>query len=474
MAWLTAADALWQGLRRSWLVVACAVALLLLFLAAMLLPQLPGLVRGDATATARWLAGTSAEYGVLGELLRALGFFNVLHSLLLQLLLAVLTLILFIYLGDVIATIWRYRRLPGLLHHAGNEPGEPLDLPPGSQTLYRRRLAAPQPPDGVVVDYQRRLSRDYDRVERAEVAAQTDADPAEGAGEAGSPEQRLLALRNVRWAQRRLALFGGLLLALLTVWLILIAGWELTTPVLAPGVEYRSANHGITLHYSVTQSTADLEPQVYVQVGSASGVLPATAARGSINGINVWVRPVLPGLYVTTVAGEPVLARAGQTETSAGLGLTFPAPGSEESIILPDEAVGLRIVRLGEETASTAGGGFLLEVYQGESSQPARRMTIGAEPVERVVLAEEGLELEFVQFPGLVVDFRHTPGLWLLWPALALVLAGALSFWRRPGFLLVQVAPWPVQRSVVIAQSDDPAALAVLAAHPAQREGSTP
>jgi hypothetical protein len=473
MAWLTAADVLWRGLRRSWLVVACAVAFLVLFLAAVLLPQLPGLLSGDATASTRWLAGASADYGVLGELLRALGFFNVLHSLLLQLLLAVVTLILLVYTGDAIALVLRYRRLPGLLQQPISEQGEPLDLPPGGRTLYRRRFAAPQPPDEVVGAIRQRLSRRYEQVESAEVRTRSVADLAEGASEAGPPEQRLLAMRNRRWVPMRLLLLVGLLLALVTIWLVVVAGWELSTPVLAPGAEFRLSNHAITLQYSVTHTTAGVEPQLNIQVSPASAVFPV-AATGSIDGVNVRVRPSLPSLYVTTTGGEPALARAGQTETNAGLGLTFPSPGSEESIILPNEAIGLRVVRLGEEAAGAAGAGFLLEVYRGESSQPARRMTIGAERVERVALNEGGLALEIVQLPGVVVDFRHTPGLWLLWPALALVLAGALSFWYRPAFLLIQVAPWPVQRSVVVAQSDDPAALAPVLIHLVATEESTP
>jgi hypothetical protein len=485
MALLTATDGLWRGLRRSWLVVACAIALLLLLLAAVLLPQVPGQVSGDATATARWLTGVSAEYGALGSLLRALGFFNVLHSLLLQVLLAVLTVILFIYLGDLIATVLRYRRLPILLRQPGSEPGQALDLPPGGRILHRRRLAASQLPDGVVEELRLQLVQRFDRVESAAVAIQALETEEENSpiADAPAPEQRLLATRNLRWAPVRLALFVGLLLALLAVWLIVNAGWELSTPVLAPGVEYRSSHHAVTLHYSPTQGVAGTEsqvpqvpqvPQVIVQVGPATVALPAATGTGRVAGVDVRVRQALPGLYVTTTDGEPALARAGQTETGAGLGLTFPSPGSEEAIILPDEAIGLRIVRLGEEVAESAGAGFLLEVYQGESSQPTRRLTVGAEPVERVTLDEQGLELEFAQLPGLVVDFRYTPGLWLLWLALVLVLVGALSFWWRPAFLLLQVAPWPVERSVVVAQSDDPAALAMIARHLVAGKDSTP
>jgi len=46
------------------------------------------------------------------------------------------------------------------------------------------------------------------------------------------------------------------------------------------------------------------------------------------------------------------------------------------------------------------------------------------------------------------------PGLWLAWPAFVLALIGAIGFWRQPRYLMIQVAPWPVDRSVVVVQGN--------------------
>ncbi|HMN27472.1 MAG TPA: hypothetical protein PKE45_04885, partial [Caldilineaceae bacterium] len=146
----------------------------------------------------------------------------------------------------------------------------------------------------------------------------------------------------------------------------------------------------------------------------------------------------------------------------AGVGLTFPAPGSEESMILPAEAIGLRIVRLGAEVAAESGAGYLLEIYRGEESQPAKRVEIGAKPVESVVINDQGLSLRFVQMPGLAVEIRYLPGVWLLWVALALVVLGGIGYWFRPGFALVQVAPWAGEQTVVTVQSDEAVSVPVL------------
>jgi hypothetical protein len=426
--------------------------LLLLLVSGQLLPQLPGQLSADSTAAERWLLGASADYGAAGDLLRGLGLFNVLHSMLLQLLLTVLTLVLCVYLGDMVAVALQYRQLPTLLTQSTGEPGEPLPLQT-AQKLYRQRLASTVPLDEMVSQLQSDLSTRYEHV----ISAVTpNADNAE-------QETRLLATRALRWAAVRLVLMAGLLLAVLTVWRIVIAGWEVSAPVLAPGGEYHLASHGIVLNYHVPTTLQEAGPQLQVQSGGQQLILPAAErVTASVGAVDVVARPSAPGLYVMTSDGKRALARAGQSETVAGVGLTFPAPGSEESMILPAEAIGLRIVRLGAEVAAESGAGYLLEVYRGEESQPEKRVDIGAKPVESVVLNDKGLTLRFVQMPGLAVEVRYLPGVWLLWLALLLVLLGALGFWFRPAFALVQVAPWAGEQTVVTLQSDEAAALAAL------------
>jgi hypothetical protein len=467
MAWLTAIDTLWRGLRRPWVLIASAGLLVLLLVGGLLLPQLPGQLSGDPTAAARWLLGVSAEYGPAGEMLRGLGLFNVLHSFLLQMLLAVLTLVLCVYLGDLVATALRYRQLPALLAAPVAEPGSPLLLDT-AQTLYRRRATASEPFAQVTERLHTQLADYFEQLTSANgaVTALHDLDeqrPADPATSAPPLESRLLATRHLPWATVRLALMVGLLLAVLAVWRIVISGWELSAPVLVPGGSYRSANHGVSLHYLVHEGDGETIGELSVQVGEQVTVLPVNQrASSSVNGVEIASLPALPGLYVSTMDGEAELARAGQSKRVAGVGLTFPGPGSEEAVILPAQAIGLRIVRLSDEMTAASGAQFLLEIFRGEETQPAERFEIGVQPLETVPLNEDGLTLRLAQLPGMAVEARYLPGLWWLWVALGLVVAGGVGYWFRPSFALVQVAPWPVDRAVVTLQSDDANVLRIL------------
>jgi hypothetical protein len=460
MAWVTAVDTLWRGLRRPWLLIAGGAAVLLLLLSALLLPQLPGQLSRDPTATARWLVGVSAEYGPLGGILRGLSLFNVLHGFLIQLVLALLTLILLIYLADLVRSLWWWRRLPGLLAQPPVEPGTPLPLPQ-VQKLYRRRSAAQQLPGETERSLQNHLAQRFDQIQRVELPLP----PVEQSTEAEAPgvEIRLLALRPWRWAYLRLAFVAGLLLAITVVWWIVLAGWEVAAPVLAPGAEYRAAAQQLLVQYHVVTGEGDLQPQVRVGVNEAQVTIPVTtSASVKVAGVDVETAPAAPGLYIATVDGAPALARAGQAETEAGLGLTFPSAGSEESVILPAQAVGLRIVRLVDGSGGQAN--YMLEIYQGDSAQPTERVELGRQAVERVTVSPanpNGDEtiLQFVRLPGVAVVARYLPGLQLLWVALLLFLLGTVGFWQQPAFVLAQIGPWPVERSVVVLQSDQAAAI---------------
>lgn len=63
-------------------------------------------------------------------------------------------------------------------------------------------------------------------------------------------------------------------------------------------------------------------------------------------------------------------------------------------------------------------------------------------------------ELRFVPMSSMAAAVHYQPAIWLLWVALVLVVAGAVGYCYRPAFLLLQLAPWPTARTVVVAQSD--------------------
>jgi hypothetical protein len=148
------------------------------------------------------------------------------------------------------------------------------------------------------------------------------------------------------------------------------------------------------------------------------------------------------------------LARPGEERAVAGIGLVFPTPGSEESLLLPQQAAGLRIVRRVERT------GFIVELYRSTEMQPVLRQEIeGGAPAE-VRLEDGTLLVHLVPMPALQVDVRYLPGLWLTSVGLLLTALGAAGLWRRPAYMVAQIGPWPSERSVIVLQSNLPDELA--------------
>jgi hypothetical protein len=174
------------------------------------------------------------------------------------------------------------------------------------------------------------------------------------------------------------------------------------------------------------------------------------STRTTVDGVKVDVSPATPGLLLRTASGQPLLALPGQSTPASAIGLIFPGFGSEEVVLLPRQQTGLRIVRrhLGEE-----GDAFMVEIYRGAAAEPDQRLAItGGEP--QTVAIDEDQSLELLPVAGVSVRLQRTPGAWLIWPALLLSLAGIYGFWKRPGFLLVQIAPWFEDKQVIVAQSD--------------------
>jgi hypothetical protein len=264
------------------------------------------------------------------------------------------------------------------------------------------------------------------------------------------------------------------LIALLAVWLIVTIGWELAPVTLAPGDTYRFAPRNLELTYQIEQGAQQTMPMLTVRMGTAEGrQLVAAPTTLSLAGVDIRIAPGPPALLITTADGATALARAGQSDTAAELGLTFPSPGSEESIVLPTQAVGLRIVRMADDATAAARAAFMLEIYQGESPQPVKRVTIGGNQVETIPIREEDLALQVTVLPGLAVSARSLPGIWLLWLAGGLVGIGAAGFWFRPAFALAQIAPWPEERAVLVLQSDTRAEIATMEEWLNREQGAT-
>jgi hypothetical protein len=477
-------DALWRWLTDYRLLLAVGAITLLFLLVALALPQMPDQLRNDPGEATRWLLTTAESYGPLGDLLRQLGLFDLLRSPLLKLALGVISLLLLIHLGELIGSALQLRQMPGVLDRGDGVAGEPLPLPPGRRIRRLRTVVSPDQPDesgndgeqtengstegadsdegdgetgdGDVIDaLAAEMTRDFDDFHRrlAEVApppsvAEVIDDPAP------VPESRLLGVRGQVAAYLRPLLILGLLAALAAVWLLIDFGWELTSPVLAPGDAYRAASQQVEVRYEVDMvpdEAGALTPTLSVDVGEGpQEVTVDGSTRATVDGVRVDVSSAAPGLLLRTASGQPLLALPGQSTPASAIGLIFPGFGSEEVVLLPRQQTGLRIVRrhLGEE-----GDAFMVEIYRGAAAEPDQRLAItGGEP--QTVAIDEEQSLELLPVSGVSVHLQRTPGAWLIWPALLLSLAGIYGFWKRPGFLLVQIAPWFEDKQVIVAQSD--------------------
>ncbi|MCX6047246.1 MAG: hypothetical protein NT075_19240 [Chloroflexi bacterium] len=451
-------DVVWRGLCHRRLLLASCSVVLLLILSSYYLRQLPSQLNDDPLAAARWLMTTSAEYGLAGELMRNLGLFNLAHSPLLHFLLALIGLILFVQLGDLISAT---RRIRPVMSQPPNSATGSVPLANSTlRPLYRWRQAYAAPPDQAVQALRDRLTAHFDSIQVVTVAGPTAATEPESELPTGDPaEIRLLATRYWRWALLRPLGLLGLLILWGVIWLTLTFGWAVMPPALAPGAEYRYAAHELVLQYQVPEQVTDPAPHLAVQVGTTQKELPATRQSWArIGSVEVETALGPPGLLISTVGakgnGEPLLGRSGQSNTTAAIGLVFPNPGSEETLILAKAAV-LRIVRMADDDKNLHTGTFALEVYQDSDKKPVQRLQISETQTATMALNGEKIALRFTPLPGLDVEVHYLPAAWLLWVAIILILIGALAFWCRPGFLLAQITSWPEDRSALIVQGDE-------------------
>ena len=139
----------------------------------------------------------------------------------------------------------------------------------------------------------------------------------------------------------------------------------------------------------------------------------------------IQVRPTYPGIWLATADGSKRLTLPGETELRSSIGMVFADSGSEESLLIPDQSAGLRIV----QRAGT--NGFVLELYRSDSVQPAYRGELTEGGHLTIPASPDGLELVATTLPGLQVDVRHLPALWLVPLGILLAFVGAVAFLRR-------------------------------------------
>jgi hypothetical protein len=345
----------------------------------------------------------------------------------------------------------QFRSLPKSLTYPSLSPGEPLPILPTGPVYRHRRVELGSPVESTNA-WAGQLATRFTIVTQSRSAPSSE-DAAAGA------EHRLLGMRRHLALYLRPLLALGLLTALMGLWLAVAFGWQVTSPSIAPGGAFRSVNRGLAVAYLPPDNDEQtLQPEISVLAGglvhtyTLSNTLRFRAGEAVAR-----VRTTDPALWIRVTSGEPLLARPGQAERTADAGLVFPTPGSEDSLLLPEQAAGLRIVRSADPAED-----FILELYRSTDVEPVLRQAITGQTPVLIPLPDEAFSLYVAPLPALQVHVRHLPGQWLVWTGLVLALIGLPSLIRPPIFALAQVAPWPMDQSVVVLQSSSRNELAAL------------
>jgi hypothetical protein len=471
---------MWHWLRRPWLAISAGLIGIILAVAVFQLPQLPGQLVYEPATAARWQLNTSTAYGIWGNLLLALGLFDVLRSPLLYLLLALLLPTLAAQLADQLGILRQLRRLQSYaLTTPSPAPGTEIPIAP-TRTLYRWRGVVDASPSTVANLLNGKITEDFATVERAEApivgllppvtpAEQPESGPeSESTPPAPPVESRLRGIHLARLLYLRPLLMIGLLAAVVGTWIALAFGWQITAPPMAPGGNYRSVNRNLTLLYTVSP-TATVGPALEVRLQGEEVTLSVDQVTQQRVGLAmVQVRPTYPAVWITVEDGTPRLALPGRSELRPFIGLVFATPGSEESVLLPNQGAGLRVVQRGNSN------GFILELYRSNAVQPVYRAELTEGGQLTIPLDPGNVNITISTLPGLQVDVGYFPGLWLVWLGLGLSLIGALTFLRSTGFVVAQIAPWPTERTIVVLQADHPQTTADLRAALATITGTSP
>jgi hypothetical protein len=460
--WLAGAGAgLWHWLRRPWLAIMAGCLGVILSIAVWQLPQLPGQLVDEQAAAANWLLNASTQYGIWGNLLLTLGLFDVLRSPLLYLLLALLIPTLAAQFADQLGAFRQQRGLQSFdLTSVLAQPGDAIPIST-ARPLFRWRGMISASPDAVITALEAKIQHDFHAVSRAQVVPSPLPDPAGDSTEfALTPtnEIRLVGLRSPFLQYLRPLLMVGLLISVIGAWIALAFGWQVTSPPLAPESSFRSANRNLILHYSVP-ATDTLNSTLEASLQGEQVILPTNQARQQQLGpATILVRPAYAALWLAIQDGSARLTLPGESQFYSQLGLVFPTPGSEESVLIPDQGTGMRIVQ------PTDNNGFIIELYRSDAVEPIYRAELTPGGRLTIPFAPGDTELVISTLPGLQVDIRHLPGLWLVPLGILLAVIGAFAFVPTSSFVAVQIAAWASGYSLVVAQSDHPNLVADLRA----------
>ncbi len=266
------------------------------------------------------------------------------------------------------------------------------------------------------------------------------------------------------------------MVGLLALWLNVTFGWEVISPSLAPTESFQYPPRDLDIRYptAVADSAGFAIPMLQMTLDGRQQML----GIGNVDRVGenrIITRPSVPSLLVSTESDEASLTLPGDTSQTdrQSIGLSFPTPGSEASLILPDQGVGIRIIRrpvsIGDDETKDDED-YYVEIYEASAASPTDRITLDERKRQRIDVADGDVTLEFMPTVGVVVAVRSEPGSWLYWLAGLLVLAGLVGFVRTPAYVLTQIGQWSPTKAFVIVQSNARRELLSLKEHLARTE----
>jgi hypothetical protein len=432
--------ALWALCSRPLALWIPGLVILLLGLAGLWLPQMPGQLVNEPASAARWLEG--ATDAPLGDLWRTLGLYSVLTHPVLSIALAALLAILAVRVAQQV-TAWQahHQWTRQAIEMPVETPGLPATLNSGAP-LQRLRRAASHPPESVAIQIDQILEHaDISRYNRASVPYADSTEP---------PETRLFWTSNLLWAILPLLRDSALLLAFAVAWSIIVFGWHIATPILAPGERFHSSALDLQIQYPLDPEMSAALHSGLQHVGTSALQISTQNARQAAGDLVVFTRQAAPGLILSSPAqSESALRRLGEGESVSALGLVLPEPGDEETVLLPELAAGLRIVRRAGDQSM-----WLVEYYAAGDVQPRAHWDIQAGTTTTLVLPDSQVEIQVEPAAGIQFEVYHMPAHRLIWLGIGIALLSAIGTVRRPFFALIQVGPWH-NESVVIVQTSD-------------------
>ncbi len=383
----TALTRAWRALSHPIWPVVLTVLILLFLLAHLLLPQVPTAMAGDAVAVDSWSTVTAGGMP-FGELLHASSLFDLAGNRMLRFLLALSTAILVIRLSNRLWLAWCTRHLQA--------PSQTLPL----TDVYEMIQPSTNPPQPGQPNHAAFFHR-------------TSSQP--------SPADEDLGLwlgdRNQRLTWLTMLIEIGILLIVLTLLLNLQYGWQMADIDLSPGQTVSLSplsDDTLSLDDSATMVSLCCENQISILAGSGGG------NTGLIRLLEQQVGPAL--IARATMDGEelPLQAIEQRGDLTTELIIRFPQERSERAIAIPNHNLLLRIVNAGPQS------------YRIQVLDASNAILLSDDILGDSNLSIDDLELSFRPTQSVTLSISARPYLWLLIPALFLLLVGLILRWRFP------------------------------------------